>query len=52
MIVAVPWDAHTELLVELAPALAGKIVVDCVNPMGFDKRGAYPLQVEEGSAAQ
>ncbi|GAB2729669.1 NADPH-dependent F420 reductase [Nocardioides pakistanensis] len=52
VIVAVPWDGHKELLVELAPALEGKIVVDCVNPMGFDKQGAYALEVEEGSAAQ
>jgi NADPH-dependent F420 reductase len=52
VVVAVPWDGHKELLEELAPALAGKIVVDCVNPLGFDKQGAYPLVVEEGSAAQ
>lgn len=52
VIVAVPWDGHKALLIELAPALEGKIVVDCVNPMGFDKQGAYPLRVEEGSAAQ
>ena len=52
VVVAVPWDGHKELLVELAPALEGKIVVDCVNPMGFDKSGAYALEVEEGSAAQ
>ena len=32
--------------------VAGKIVVDCVNPIGFDDKGAYPLQVAEGSAAQ
>ncbi|WP_436772774.1 NADPH-dependent F420 reductase [Yinghuangia sp. YIM S09857] len=52
VIVAVPWEGHKELLVSLAPQLAGKIVVDCVNPMGFDKQGAYSLPVEEGSAAQ
>lgn len=52
VVVAVPWDGHGELLKELAPALAGKIVVDCVNPLGFDKQGAYALPVEEGSAAQ
>jgi NADPH-dependent F420 reductase len=52
VIVAVPWDGHRELLVELAPVLAGKIVVDCVNPMGFDKQGAYALEVAEGSAAR
>ncbi|MCD9198590.1 NADPH-dependent F420 reductase [Aeromicrobium wangtongii] len=51
VIVAVPWDGHAELLAGLASTLAGKLVVDCVNPMGFDKQGAYPLPVEEGSAA-
>ena len=51
-IAAVPWEGHGELLASLAPELAGKIVVDCVNPMGFDQRGAYPLPVAEGSAAQ
>ena len=35
-----------------AEPLAGKIVVDCVNPLGFDKQGPYALHVEEGSAAQ
>jgi len=52
VIVAVPWDGHRETLAALAGALAGKIVIDCVNPMGFDSRGAYPLAVPEGSAAQ
>ena len=52
VVVAVPWDGHGDLLRELAPALAGKVVVDCVNPLGFDKRGAYVLEVEEGSAAE
>jgi NADPH-dependent F420 reductase len=52
VIVAVPWEGHGDLLRTLAPALAGKIVVDCVNPLGFDKLGAFALDVEEGSAAQ
>ena len=52
VIVAVPWDGHRELLESLASDLAGKIVVDCVNPLGFDKQGAFSLTVEEGSAAQ
>ena len=52
VIVAVPWDGHRELLESLASDLAGKIVVDCVNPLGFDKQGAFALPVEEGSAAQ
>ncbi|HWH29952.1 MAG TPA: NADPH-dependent F420 reductase [Mycobacteriales bacterium] len=52
VVVAVPWDGHRALLESLAEPLAGKVVVDCVNPLGFDKQGAYALPVEEGSAAQ
>lgn len=52
VVVAVPWDGHADLLRSLAAELAGKVVVDCVNPLGFDKQGAYALDVEEGSAAQ
>jgi NADPH-dependent F420 reductase len=51
-IVAVPWDGHADLLKSLAAPLAGKVVIDCVNPVGFDQRGCYPLAVAEGSAAQ
>jgi 8-hydroxy-5-deazaflavin:NADPH oxidoreductase len=52
VVVAVPWDGHRELLVSLAGDLRGKVVVDCVNPLGFDGQGAYALAVEEGSAAE
>lgn len=52
VIIAVPWGGHESLLTSLAADLAGKIVVDCVNPLGFDKQGAYPLTVDDGSAAQ
>jgi NADPH-dependent F420 reductase len=52
VLVVVPWEGHAELLKELAPALAGKMVVDCVNPLGFDKQGAFALDVDEGSATQ
>ena len=52
VIVAVPWEGHRELVAALAEPLTGKIVVDCVNPLGFDKQGAYALPVEEGSAAE
>lgn len=52
VIVAVPWDGHRELLEALAGPLAGKLVVDCVNPLGFDKRGPFALDVPEGSAAE
>ena len=52
VIVAVPYDGHRDLLVSLAGPLTGKIVIDCVNPIGFDKQGPYPLTVSAGSAAQ
>ncbi|MFJ6723950.1 NADPH-dependent F420 reductase [Streptomyces sp. NPDC091281] len=52
VIVAVPWDGHGATLEALRDDLAGKLVVDCVNPLGFDKQGAYALTPEEGSAAQ
>jgi len=52
VIAAVPWEGHGDLLSGLTAELAGKIVVDCVNPLGFDQRGAYALPVAEGSAAQ
>ena len=52
VIVAVPFAGHAATLAELATPLAGKIVVDCVVPMGFDELGAYVLDVEEGSVTQ
>ncbi len=52
VIVAVPWDGHADTLMSLRDDLAGTIVVDCVNPLGFDKQGAFSLAVVEGSAAQ
>jgi hypothetical protein len=52
VIAAVPWEGHGELLSGLAAELAGKIVVDCVNPLGFDQRGAYALPAAEGGPAE
>lgn len=52
VVVAVPWQGHAELLSSLTGELANKIVVDCVNPLGFDKQGAFALDVPAGSAAQ
>ena len=52
IIAAVPWEGHDDLLSALAGELAGKIVVDCVNPLGFDQRGAYALPVAEGGPAE
>jgi NADPH-dependent F420 reductase len=52
VIVAVPYEGHRELLAGLAGPLAGKVVVDCVNPMQFGPGGATMIDVPEGSAAQ
>jgi 8-hydroxy-5-deazaflavin:NADPH oxidoreductase len=52
VLVVVPWDGHRDLIASLADALDGKVVVSCVNPLGFDARGAFGLVVDEGSAAQ
>ncbi|MQY32919.1 hypothetical protein SRB17_08790 [Streptomyces sp. RB17] len=52
VVVAVPWDGHGDTLKALRDELAGKLVVDCVNPLGFDKKGAYAIRPEEGSAAE
>ncbi|MEV0156166.1 NADPH-dependent F420 reductase [Micromonospora sp. NPDC050686] len=52
VVIAVPWDGHAATVAALAEPLAGKIVVDCVNPLGFDKQGPYALTVPEGSAVQ
>ncbi len=52
VIVAVPWEGHAETLESLRAELAGKLVIDCVNPLGFDKKGAFALKPAEGSAAE
>ena len=52
VVVTVPWAGHADTVESLAPYVDGKIVVDCVNPLGFDNRGPYPLRVEAGSAAE
>jgi hypothetical protein len=52
VIVAVPYDGHRDLLLGLAKELAGKVVVDCVNPIGVDKSGPHARSVQDGSAAE
>lgn len=52
VVVAVPYAGMADLLGSLADVLAGRLVVSCVNPLGFDKQGAYALDVPAGSAAQ
>lgn len=52
VVLAVPYDGHDDLVKSLAGELAGKTVISCVNPLGFDKRGPYGLDVPGGSAAE
>jgi len=52
VLAAVPFDAHEKTLTDLVDVLDGKIVIDCVNPLGFDKQGPFVLPVEGGSAAE
>ena len=52
VLIAVPWAGHDATLSSLAAQLAGKVVIDCVNPLGFDKQGAFVLDVAAGSASQ
>lgn len=51
-VLAVPFDGHDELVAGLRDQLEGKIVVSCVNPLGFDKFGPFGLEIEGGSAAE
>jgi NADPH-dependent F420 reductase len=52
VLLAIPFDGHDDLVASLAPQLAGKVVISCVNPLGFDKRGPYGLDLGETSAAE
>ena len=50
--IVVPWAGHKLTLEALRDPLRGKLVIDCVNPLGFDEKGAFALPVDEGSATQ
>ncbi|OUZ10157.1 NADPH-dependent F420 reductase [Aeromicrobium sp. PE09-221] len=52
VLLAVPWDGHGELVTGLAEALADKVVISCVNPLGFDQDGPYGLVLEESAAQE
>jgi NADPH-dependent F420 reductase len=51
-LLAVPYRGHDELVGALAPQLAEKVVISCVNPLGFDKCGPYGLDLGATSAAE
>ncbi len=50
-VVVVPYEAHRATLEDLRERLAGKIVVDAVVPVRFE-RGPRPVEVEAGSATE
>lgn len=50
-VIVVPYEAHRATVEALAEALAGKVVVDAVVPMRFE-RGPRPVEVAEGSATE
>ena len=52
VLLAVPYDGHDELVASLRDVVEDKIVISCVNPLGFDKQGAFGLDVPAGSAAE
>ena len=47
-----PYAAQAQVLPGLAGAIGDKVVVDVINPLGWDDRGPYLLEVPEGSAAE
>jgi len=52
VVLAVPYEGHDELVASLAGRLGGKVVISCVNPLGFDAQGPFGLDVPGGSAAE
>lgn len=52
VVLAVPYDGHDDLVATLSGQLAGKVVISCVNPLGFDDQGPFGLHVPGGSAAE
>ncbi|RHW29140.1 NADPH-dependent F420 reductase [Nocardioides immobilis] len=52
VLLAIPFAGHDEIVGCLTKALAGKIVISCVNPLAFDRSGPYALGVDHGSAAE
>ena len=52
IVIAFPWDADADAVSWLKPHVDGKVVISCVNPLGFDKNGPFGLGVEAGSAAE
>lgn len=52
VLLAVPWAGHTDLVQDLASGLGDKIVISCVNPLGFDSAGPFGLMLAESAAEE
>jgi 8-hydroxy-5-deazaflavin:NADPH oxidoreductase len=52
VLLATPWDPSGESIAARRSALSGRLVVSCINPLGFDAQGPHGLPVAEGSAAE
>ena len=52
VVIALPYAAHAALVEQLAATLEGKVVIDCVNPLAFDAKGPYSMEIEDRSAAE
>lgn len=47
-----PYEAQAPSLEGLTDLVAGKTVIDVINPIAFDEYGAYVIAVADGSAAE
>lgn len=52
VVVAVPYDAQASTLPPLRESVAGKVVLNMVNPMAFDDLGPKAVPVAAGSSAE
>lgn len=50
VVLAVPYAGHDELVSDLAAVLNGKLLISCVNPLGFDEDGPYGLDLPRSAA--
>jgi 8-hydroxy-5-deazaflavin:NADPH oxidoreductase len=47
-----PYAGQADVLPDLSGPIGGKVVVDVINPLGWDDQGPYLEEVPEGSAAE
>jgi 8-hydroxy-5-deazaflavin:NADPH oxidoreductase len=47
-----PYIGQADILPGLAEPIGDKVLVDVINPLGWDEHGPYLLEVPEGSAAE